>query len=194
MLDDDADDETEDAHFQALNQRLKQNKAKERETMAAAAAKRSSTAAEVKEITKPEPKPVVAVPPKTGKKSSAVPSRAEMEQERLARQRKLQGLSDDAPDAKRVKMSPNDRIASDKIQSSNAQASSSTLPSDHPYRHTAGRDAAGDYYIDGELRHTHLDIGDKTKDPVWTIGAAMGKVISPRSSADNSRVKCPCSS
>lgn len=106
--------------------------------------------------------------------------RAAMEKERLARQAARQGTT---------------AAGSNNETSSSANATSSTAPSaqtaggstsrpfsssapspgtrlrDHPLQSTGPfpRDKAGEYYLDGELRHVHLGIGDPTTESVFTI-------------------------
>ena len=126
--------------------------------------------------------------------------RAQMERERIARQeaKLAQGINGGLAKAPQASSSSStsrviglsDLPTSDGPSSSrptngstNGNRPSTKPPRLHPLQ-SAGpfpRDAAGEYYLDGEMRNTHLEIGDPTSDPTFAPQDMMGKVSSNQS-------------
>jgi tyrosyl-DNA phosphodiesterase-1 len=126
--------------------------------------------------------------------------RAQMEQERIARQKAREGQNggpkSTPPSSSNVKSTPSagSRIATMADLSRNAEAgpSSSTnsarpingsRPATHPATHhplqSTGpfpTDAAGEYYLDGEMRHNALSIGRASTAPTFSPRQIVGKV------------------
>lgn len=146
----------------------------------------------------------VSTPPVAAALPPVLSGRAQMEQERLARQRareasgpsSKEGMS--ASSALQVKReTPPSRIATmtdivsrdiNAASSSSASGSKSRVtngttsrsrPSTHHPLQSAGpfpTDAAGEYYLDGELRHVALTIGNKTEAPTFSPRQVVGAV------------------
>jgi tyrosyl-DNA phosphodiesterase-1 len=124
--------------------------------------------------------------------------RAQMEQERIARQKAREGQSGSsqpsASTASNVKPTPStgSRIATMADLSRNAEAgpssntsratngskSTTRPPTYHPLQSTGPfpTDAAGEYYLDGEMRHNALTIGRATSAPTFSPQQIVGKV------------------
>jgi tyrosyl-DNA phosphodiesterase-1 len=124
--------------------------------------------------------------------------RAQMEQERIARQKAREGQAGSsqpsASTTSNVKPTPStgSRIATMADISRNAEAgpSSNTSratngskpsprpPTYHPLQSTGPfpTDAAGEYYLDGEMRHNALTIGRNTSAPTFSPQQIVGKV------------------
>jgi tyrosyl-DNA phosphodiesterase-1 len=124
--------------------------------------------------------------------------RAQMEQERIARQKAREGQSGSsqpsASTTSNVKPTPStgSRIATMADLSRNAEAgpSSNTSratngskpstrpPMHHPLQSTGPfpTDAAGEYYLDGEMRHNALTIGRTSSAPTFSAQQIVGKV------------------
>jgi tyrosyl-DNA phosphodiesterase-1 len=126
--------------------------------------------------------------------------RAQMEQERIARQKAREGqCGSSQPSASvtsNVKSTPStgSRIATMADLSRNAEAGPSsktaradnvsrsstrpTAPTYHPLQSTGPfpTDAAGEYYLDGEMRHNSLTIGRTTSAPTFSPQQIVGKV------------------
>jgi len=124
--------------------------------------------------------------------------RAQMEQERIARQKAREGQTGSSqPSVSTVsnaKPTPStgSRIATMADLSRNAEAgpSSNTSratnrsrptappPTYHPLQSTGPfpTDAAGEYYLDGEMRHNALTIGRATPAPTFSAQQIVGKV------------------
>jgi tyrosyl-DNA phosphodiesterase-1 len=124
--------------------------------------------------------------------------RAQMEQERIARQTAREGqTSNSQPSASTtsdVKPTPStgSRIATMADLSRNAEAgpssntsratngskSTTRPPTYHPLQSTGPfpTDAAGEYYLDGEMRHNALTIGRNTSAPTFSPQQIVGKV------------------
>lgn len=109
--------------------------------------------------------------------------RAQMEKERLARMAARQNSNNSDISAK-VSSAPasNPRPTPSSKAGPSSRAGPSSPPrsaqSDHPYqgRGPFPRDAAGEYYLDGELRHVALKIGRATSDPTFSPRDVFGKV------------------
>lgn len=87
--------------------------------------------------------------------------RAQLEKERLARQAARSGhASTHTPSAS----------TSDTVNVKRASATASKRDTGHPLQSSgpSPRDAAGEYYLDGELRHTKLRIGEASSDRTFT--------------------------
>lgn len=108
--------------------------------------------------------------------------RAQMEKERLARLATRQGSNGEgsAKDSPAPASSARPPPSSGPGPSSRGGPSSppKTAQSDHPYqgRGPFPRDAAGEYYLDGELRHVALKIGRATSDPTFSPRDVFGNV------------------
>jgi tyrosyl-DNA phosphodiesterase-1 len=63
-----------------------------------------------------------------------------------------------------------------------------TRPSHHPLQSSGPfpSDAAGEYYLDGEMRHNALSIGNPTSEPTFSSKQVVGKA----SYLATPRVKC----
>lgn len=113
--------------------------------------------------------------------------RAQMERERLARQAARQAQAQSSSDPKPALSSSSSGGTSARIAtlsslpesqagpSRQARSSSSSL---HPLQSSGPfpSDAAGEYYLDGEMRHSELDIGQPTTAPTFHIDQMIGKV------------------
>jgi len=124
--------------------------------------------------------------------------RAQMEQERIARQKAREGQSGSsqpsASTTSNVKPTPSttSRIATMADLSRNAEAgpSSNTArntngskpitrsPTYHPLQSIGPfpTDAAGEYYLDGEMRHNSLTVGRASSAPTFSPQQIVGKV------------------
>lgn len=127
--------------------------------------------------------------------------RAQMEQERIARQKAREGQAGGSkstpPSVSNVKpaLSPGtSRIATMADLPRNAEAGPSTSqptakstngnkavvnpPTHHPLQSTGPfpSDAAGEYYLDGEMRHNALSIGRSSTAPTFSPQQIVGKV------------------
>lgn len=124
--------------------------------------------------------------------------RAQMEQERIARQKAREGQTGNSqPSATTTSNTKPAPLTSSKIAtmadlSRNAEAgpSSNTAkttnvwkpttrpPTYHPLQSTGPfpTDAAGEYYLDGEMRHNALTIGRPTSAPTFSAKQIVGKV------------------
>ena len=126
--------------------------------------------------------------------------RAQMEQERIARQKAREGQNGGSkpsapPSASNIKPTPSSgtKIATMADLSRNAEAGPSssatsrpvngarpaTYPATHHPLQSTGpfpSDAAGEYYPDGEMRHNALSIGRTTSAPTFSPKQIVGKV------------------
>jgi len=124
--------------------------------------------------------------------------RAQMEQERIARQKAREGQTSTSQPSvsttSNIKPTPStgSRIATMSDLSRNAEAgpSSNTTrntngsksttrpPTYHPLQSTGPfpTDAAGEYYLDGEMRHNALTIGRTSSAPTFSPQQIVGKV------------------
>lgn len=124
--------------------------------------------------------------------------RAQMEQERIARQKAREGQSgssqSSAPASSNTKSTPltGSRIAtmadlsrnveagpsSNTARPTNSSKSASHPPTYHPLQSTGPfpSDAAGEYYLDGEMRHNALTIGQPSTAPTFSPQQIVGKV------------------
>jgi len=150
----------------------------------------TSTSKSTQIVTPAEPVPTL--PP-------VLSGRAQMEQERIARQkaREAQDGVKPAPSSSNVKTtlpSSNPRIATmSDLSSRNAEAGPSsngaprpvnkiqpppTKPTYHPLQSPGPfpTDAAGEYYLDGEMRHNALIIGRSSTAPTFSPKQIVGKV------------------
>lgn len=147
-------------------------------------------------VPRPSPPPPARVP---GTVNSLLSDRAKMEEERIARQLARSG-GQPAPAPVSVTTSaptsapaaapapfrasvPNSAFyanGSTSTSTANGRSGPSTSRAaiQHPYqaRSTFPRDAAGEYYPDGELRHTALTIGEPTSEPTFSAAEIIGNV------------------
>lgn len=107
---------------------------------------------------------------------NGLPSRAQMEAERLARQAARAGSF--ATSGAGPSSSTTAAISAGPSSSTQPQRASSALArSAHPFRSSSfPADDAGEYYPDGELRHSGLTIGDPTSDPTFSPEQVIGRV------------------
>ena len=117
--------------------------------------------------------------------------RAQMEKERLARQKAREQPGSSAGQgegAARVARTATGtvtpiagpgRVTTNAGPSSSSASSSVNMPSGlHPFQRAGPfpTDAAGEYYLDGELRHTDLQICKPTSTPTFNLPSIIGKV------------------
>jgi len=129
---------------------------------------------------------------------SVLSGRAQMEQERIARQKAREGQTGNSQPSATITsntkpaQSTSSKIATMADLSRNAEAgpSSNTArttnvsrpttrpPTYHPLQSTGPfpTDAAGEYYLDGEMRHNALTIGQTTSAPTFSAEQIVGKV------------------
>lgn len=108
--------------------------------------------------------------------------RAQMEKERLARLAARQNSNGEEAVKESPASSSSARPPPLSRPGPSPRAGPSSPPkspqSDHPYqgRGPFPRDAAGEYYLDGELRHVALKIGKATGDPTFSPRDVFGNV------------------
>jgi tyrosyl-DNA phosphodiesterase-1 len=146
------------------------------------------------------PAPVIAPITET-KPTSVLGNRAQMEAERIARQKAREGQNGSSQPSssavtatKAPASSSGPKIATmSDLHSRNAEAGPSSSnrqintvnTSSKPYKSTHHplqsrgpfpTDAAGEYYLDGEMRHNALTIGNPSEAPTFTPHQVVGKV------------------
>lgn len=143
--------------------------------------------------------------PRPASANSLFSDRAKMEEERLARQLAKSGGSAGpsrpgstsatsgsgtsagiaGPSISRpIAQDPRPSDSAPRAQPSamNGNGNSRTIPArppiQHPYQASGSfpRDAAGEYYLDGELRHTHIADAGRSSEPVFTAQSILGNV------------------
>lgn len=100
--------------------------------------------------------------------------RAQLERERLARQAQRSQGGNSQPEAGPSSAS----MSSTGLAGRSNSSASSTRLSNHPLqsRGLFPTDAAGEYYLDGELRHVRLRIGNSTTENTFSPQNVFGKV------------------
>ena len=103
---------------------------------------------------------------------SSTPMTAHSEQPRVAT------LNDYSPaDASSSRRTDNGRTVQAGSASGPTSRSTSYANPYHPFRTASpGQDAAGEYYLDGELRHTAMTIGHSSNEPTFTAEQVIGDV------------------
>ncbi|GMK53628.1 hypothetical protein CspeluHIS016_0102140 [Cutaneotrichosporon spelunceum] len=166
--DSDAGIERANAAYQASREASRERQVREREARRGATVGLSSKALSVVSSTGPSPPQNVKGPERVPIGLSAlVIDRAQLERERLARQAMRSGSSSGQPQAGRSVVP----------QRSQTQRTASMRLSNHPLqsRGTFPTDAAGEYYLDGELRHVRLQIGSSTTDSTFSPQSVFGQ-------------------
>ncbi|BEJ13832.1 hypothetical protein CspHIS471_0310060 [Cutaneotrichosporon sp. HIS471] len=165
--DSDAEIERANAAYQASRAASRERQTCEREARRAANDGLSSKAPSVASSTRPSPPPKAEShkPVASGLSALGI-DRAQLERERLARQAQRSASSSTQPEA-----------GPSVTQRSRTQATASIRLSNHPLQSQGPfpTDAAGEYYLDGELRHVRLQIGNSTTDNTFTPQNVFGQ-------------------
>ncbi len=171
----DAEIERANAAYQASRAASRERQLREREARRAATDGLSSKAPSAASSTHATPPPQAEAPkPITSGLSALGIDRAQLERERLARQAKRAGSGSAQPEAGPSAPAP----ARSAPAPASRQPTHTTRLSNHPLQSKGPfpTDAAGEYYLDGELRHVRLQIGASTTENTFSPQNVFGQV------------------
>lgn len=186
MEDDDSDAEIEraNARYQASREASRERQRREREQKRKGSGDSVSQPPSKAASSAGTPAPEVASAPSVGLSALGI-DRAQLERERLARQAKRSQSGSSQPEAgpSQPKQPRSSNPGNPGSHTTSARLPNHPLQSKGPFP----TDAAGEYYLDGELRHVALQIGNPTTERTFSPQNVFGKVSSTRGGADRQR-------